>query len=63
MLLCALTGRVFEPVGLMKRDLDVYTQLGVELIGQTYFVCAGLLRVRSASSSLFCQVCTSHAHR
>ena len=32
MLLCAVTGRVFEPVGLMKRDLDVYAQLVVELM-------------------------------
>ena len=30
--MCAVTGRVFEPVGLMKRDLDVHAQLGVELI-------------------------------
>ena len=28
--MCALTGRVFEPVGFMKRELEVYAQLGVE---------------------------------
>ena len=32
LLLCAVTGCVFEPVGLMKRDLGVYAQLGVELM-------------------------------
>ena len=32
LLLCAVTGRVFEPVGLMKRDLDVQAQIGVELM-------------------------------
>ena len=31
MLLCALTGRVFEPVGLMKRGWNQKTQLGVYL--------------------------------
>ena len=30
LLLCAVTGRVFEPVGLMKRDLDVQAQIVVE---------------------------------
>ena len=42
--MCAETGRVFKPVGLMKRDLDVQAQIGVELMSgptsgvRVYFV-------------------------
>ena len=30
--MCAVTGQFFEPVGLMKRDLGVQAQIGVELM-------------------------------
>ena len=68
MLLCALTGRVFEPVGFMKRELELESISAARRVAddQPFFGCAGLLRMYAssrASSSLFARFATSRAHR
>ena len=68
LLLCAVTGRDFEPVGLMKRDLDVNARSSASTVYLTTRILSrstSLLRVVAAASALFVRFAlpTEHGHR